>query len=205
MNWYNRKILPRLIDAACGQKPMRALRARYVPRASGEVLEVGIGSGLNLEHYGPAARSITGLDPAAELTVIAEERARRIAQPVSLIRVSGEEIPAEDGRFDSLVCTWTLCSIPNVYAALREMHRVLKPGGRLYFIEHGRAPDPGVRKWQRRIEPVWKRIGGGCHLTRAADELIAAAGFGILEQDAGYQPGPRWAAYMTHGVAERRP
>ena len=204
MNWYNRKILPRLIDTACSQKPMRALRARYVSRASGEILEIGIGSGLNLEHYGPAAVHITGLDPAAELTVIAEERARNIAQPVSLIRVSGEEIPADDARFDSLVCTWTLCSIPNVYAALREMHRVLKPGGKLYFIEHGRAPDVSVARWQRRIEPLWKKIGGGCHLTRAADELIADAGFGIIEHESGYQPGPRWAAFMMHGVAERR-
>lgn len=203
MNWYNRKILPRLIDAACSQKPMTALRARYVARASGDVLEIGIGSGLNLEHYSSAAVHITGLDPAAELTVMAEQRASRIAQPVSLIRVSGEEIPADDARFDSLVCTWTLCSIPNVYAALREMHRVLKPGGKLYFIEHGRAPDASVARWQRRIEPIWKKIGGGCHLTRAADELILDAGFGMVERDAGYQPGPRWAAFMTHGVAEK--
>lgn len=203
MNWYNRKLLPRLIDRACSQKPMTALRARYVTRAAGTVLEIGIGSGLNLAHYGPAATSITGLDPAAELTDIAERRARDIAQPVSLLRVSGEEIPAADAQFDSLVCTWTLCSIPNPYAALREMYRVLKPGGRLYFVEHGRAPDPGVVKWQRRIEPLWKKIGGGCHLTRAADELIAGAGFAIVERAAGYEPGPRWATFMTHGVAER--
>ncbi|MBX3707844.1 MAG: class I SAM-dependent methyltransferase [Pseudomonadales bacterium] len=203
MNWYNRKLLPRLIDRACSQKPMTALRARYVTRAAGTVLEIGIGSGLNLAHYGPGATSITGLDPAAELTDIAERRARDIAQPVSLLRVSGEEIPAADAQFDSLVCTWTLCSIPNPYAALREMYRVLKPGGLLYFVEHGRAPDPGVVKWQRRIEPLWKKIGGGCHLTRAADELIAGAGFAIIERAAGYEPGPRWATYMTHGVAER--
>lgn len=203
MGWYERIVLPRLIDAACSQKPMRELRQRYVPRAAGAVLEIGIGSGLNLAHYGPAATSITGLDPAAELTRRARERADKLGRPVNVLGVSGEEIPVDDARFDCLVCTWTLCSIPNVYAALREMHRVLKPGGRLYFVEHGLAPDPGVVRWQRRLEPLWKHIGGGCHLTRAADVLIQDAGFRLTELDRGYQPGPRFAAYMTHGVAER--
>jgi ubiquinone/menaquinone biosynthesis C-methylase UbiE len=203
MGWYERRILPRLIEAACSQKPMRELRARYVPRAGGDVLEIGIGSGLNLEHYGDQVTSITGLDPHAQLTERAMERARRLAAPVSLLQVSGEEIPAGDARFDAIVCTWTLCSIPNVYAALREMHRVLRPGGRLYFIEHGRAPEARVEKWQRRLEPVWKKIGGGCHLTRRADELIQDAGFALTETDSGYQPGPKFAAFMMHGVAER--
>ncbi|MDZ7669941.1 MAG: class I SAM-dependent methyltransferase [Gammaproteobacteria bacterium] len=203
MGWYDRYVLPKLIDAACSQKPMQALRGRYVPRASGAVLEIGIGSGLNLPFYGSAVSSITGLDPAAELTSKARERAADLQRPVHVLGVSGEEIPADDQRFDTLVCTWTLCSIPNVYAALREMHRVLKPGGRLYFIEHGRAPDPGVVKWQHRLEPLWKKIGGGCHLTRQADTLIQDAGFRIEELDSGYEPGPRFAAFMTHGVAER--
>lgn len=203
MGWYDRHVLPKLIDMACSQKPMQQLRGRYVPRASGDVLEIGIGSGLNLPFYGSAVSSITGLDPAAELTSKARERAADLQRPVHVLGVSGEEIPADDQRFDTLVCTWTLCSIPNVYAALREMHRVLKPGGRLYFIEHGRAPDPGVVKWQHRLEPLWKKIGGGCHLTRQADELIQDAGFRIGEIDRGYEPGPRFAAFMTHGVAER--
>ncbi len=203
MGWYEDRVLPKIIDKACGQPPMKELRARYVPRASGEVLEIGIGSGLNLEHYSSEATAITGLDPAAELTLVAERRASRIDTPVSLIRISGEEIPQQDAHFDSLVCTWTLCSIPNVYAALREMHRVLKPGGRLFFIEHGKAPDTGVHRWQQRLEPLWKKIGGGCHLTRKADELIQDAGFVVTECDSGYQPGPRFAAFMTHGVAQR--
>ena len=204
MGWYETRVLPKLIDTACSQKPMTALRARYVPQATGEVLEIGIGSGLNLAHYSDVATRITGLDPAPALTGLARERARAIGQPVDLLQVSGESIPADDARFDSLVCTWTLCSIPNVYAALREMRRVLKPGGRLYFVEHGHSPDPGVARWQRRIEPLWKKIGGGCHLTRSADALIGDAGFRIRELDSGYQPGPRFAAYMVHGVAERR-
>ncbi len=203
MGWYERYVLPKLIEAACSQKPMRRLRERYVPRATGDVLEIGIGSGLNLAHSGDQVRSLTGLDPAAELTGKARERAARLHRPVEVLGVSGEEIPADDARFDTLVCTWTLCSIPNVYAALREMHRVLKPGGRLLVIEHGRAPDAGVVKWQRRIEPLWKKIGGGCHLTRKADELIQDAGFLIGELDSGYEPGPRFAAFMTHGVAVR--
>lgn len=203
MGLYDKYVLPKLIDSACGQKPMRELRQRYVPRASGEVLEIGIGSGLNLAHYTEAVTSITGLDPAAELTDKARARAEALGRPVSVLGVSGEEIPADDARFDAVVCTWTLCSIPNVYAALREMHRVLRPGGRLYFIEHGRAPEERVVKWQRRIEPLWKKIGGGCHLTRQADELIGDAGFVVRELDSGYEPGPKFAAFMTHGVAER--
>lgn len=203
MGWYQRYVLPKLIDVACAQKPMRELRSRYVPRARGDVLEIGIGSGHNLPHYGAGVTSITGLDPAAELTGKARERAEPLSVPVRLLEVSGEEIPADDERFDTIVCTWTLCSIPNVYAALREMRRVLKPGGRLYFIEHGRAPEARVVKWQRRIEPLWKPLAGGCHLTRKADELIRDTGFRILEVDAGYEPGPKIAAYMTHGEAER--
>jgi ubiquinone/menaquinone biosynthesis C-methylase UbiE len=203
MGWYERYVLPKLIDAACSQKPMTKLRERYVPRAAGDVLEIGIGSGLNLAHYGVGVRTLTGLDPAAELTEKARGRAERLGRPVEVLSISGESIPVDDERFDSVVCTWTLCSIPNVYAALREMHRVLKPGGRLYFIEHGRAPDAPVQRWQRRLEPLWKKIGGGCHLTRKADELIGDAGFHIVELDSGYQPGPRFAAFMCHGVAER--
>ena len=120
-----------------------------------------------------------------------------------MLGVSGESIPTEDQSFDALVCTWTLCSIPNVEGALKEMHRVLKPGGKMFFIEHGQSPDASVHRWQQRIEPVWKRIAGGCHLTRKADDLIADAGFNITETDCGYLPGPKFAAYMTHGIAVR--
>jgi ubiquinone/menaquinone biosynthesis C-methylase UbiE len=180
---------------------MQALRSRYVSQATGRVLEIGIGSGLNLPHYADEVESITGLDPAAELTAIARTRADDASAPVDLLQVSGEEIPADDASYDTLVCTWTLCSIPDVTAALKEMHRVVKPGGSFFFIEHGLSPDREVQTWQRRLEPIWKIIGGGCHLTRKADDLIQDAGFLVPELESGYQPGPRFAAFMTHGVA----
>ena len=203
MGIYAKYILPKLIDLACGQPQMSELRSRYVPLAEGDVLEIGIGSGLNLPHYSEQARTVTGLDPHPEITDMARKRADQARPEVDVMVISGEEIPADDARFDSIVCTWTLCTIPDVRQALTEMHRVLKPGGRFYFVEHGLAPDEKVRKWQRRIEPVWKVIGGGCHLTRKADDLIQEAGFVLPDVERGYQPGPRWAAYMTHGVAER--
>ena len=202
-NPYHKYILPRLIDTACSQPPMTKLRAEYVSEAAGKVLEIGIGSGLNLAHYGKAVESVVGVDPAEELTTKARERAAAIDAPVDVIGVSGESIPVESESFDTVVCTWTLCSIPDPEPAVAEMYRALKPGGRLIFVEHGRAEEPGVYKWQRRIEPIWKVIGGGCHLTRKADDLIRAAGFEITRLASGYQPGPKFAAYMTHGVAQR--
>lgn len=201
MGLYAKYVLPKLIDTACSQPPMTELRSRYVPEATGDVLEIGIGSGLNLPHYSDRARTVTGLDPHAELTDIARTRADAATPAVEVLQISGEEIPADDGRFDSIVCTWTLCSIPNVYQALREMNRVVKPGGRFYFVEHGLSPEAGVQRWQRRIEPLWKIIGGGCHLTRKADDLIQDAGFLLGEHASEYLPGPKWAAFMTHGVA----
>jgi ubiquinone/menaquinone biosynthesis C-methylase UbiE len=201
MGLYRRFVLPKLINTACAQPPMMALRKRYVPLARGRVLEIGIGSGLNLSFYGAQIESVTGLDPAAELTAMASERARTLGAVVTLLTVSGEDIPADAASFDSIVCTWTLCSIPNVYRALEEMRRVLKPGGTLIFIEHGRSPDAGVARAQRWIEPLWKPIGGGCHLARQPDQLLEGAGFRLETLEQGYQPGPRWAAYMYHGVA----
>jgi len=203
MGWYTRNILPRLIEAGCSQPLLMKLRAQYVPQAQGKVLEIGIGTGLNLQYYDTDSVELTGLDPAEELTGHAKERARELELPISMLGVSGESIPSEDKTYDALVCTWTLCSIPNVESALKEMHRVVKPGGKLFFIEHGQAPDASVKRWQHRIEPVWKKIAGGCHLTRKADELISDAGFNITETDSGYLPGPKFAAYMTHGIAIR--
>ncbi len=204
MGLYSRYVLPKLINSACAMPQMMALRKRYIPLAKGRVLEVGIGSGLNLEFYGDATDSVTGLDPATELTEMAHQRAMNLGAVVELLTVSGESIPADAETFDSIVCTWTLCSIPNVYRALDEMHRVLKKDGRLIFIEHGGAPDPGVARVQRGLEPVWKRIGGGCHLTRRPDQLLEASGFRVESMAQGYEQGPRFAAYMYHGVAAPR-
>jgi ubiquinone/menaquinone biosynthesis C-methylase UbiE len=204
MGLYQRYVLPKLINTACALPPMMALRQRYVPLARGRVLEVGIGSGLNLSFYGSGVDSVTGLDPALELTEIARSRARSLGAVVTLLTMSGEDIQAESRSFDTIVCTWTLCSIANVYRALDEMRRVLKPDGALIFIEHGRSPDSGVARTQQWLEPLWKPIGGGCHLTRQPDRLLAAAGFTLPQLEQGYQPGPRFAAYMYHGIAVPR-
>ena len=201
MGLYEKYVLPKLIDTACSQPPMTRLRERYVSQAQGEVLELGIGSGLNLQHYTSATKSITGVDPAAELTEKAQQRADGMDTPVEVIGVSGEDLPADDNAYDTIVCTWTLCSIPNPYRAVAEMRRVLKPSGQLIFVEHGRSDDAGIVKWQRRVEPIWKKIGGGCHLTRRADDLLVDGGFKLDHFESGYEEGPKVAAFMMHGIA----
>jgi ubiquinone/menaquinone biosynthesis C-methylase UbiE len=201
MGLYARYVLPRLIDAACGQPPMAALRARYVPRARGRVLEIGIGTGHNLPYYGADVTSVTGIDPAAALTATARRRASNLHCPVHVLEHSGESIPADDRSFDTVVCTWTLCSIPAVARALAEMRRVLTPEGRFLFVEHGRAPDAAVARWQDRLDPLWRRIGGGCHLGRPIGQLIADGGFVVEHLETGYLPGPRIATFMYHGEA----
>lgn len=204
-NWYERHVLPKLIDTACAQPPMTKLRDTYVSQAQGDVLEMGIGSGLNLMHYNTDnVRSITGVDPLASITEKAAARAEDLDVPVEVLGISGESLDADNAAYDTIVCTWTLCSIPNPYRAVDEMRRVLKPGGQLIFVEHGRADDRGVQRWQRRIEPVWKKIGGGCHLTRRADDLLRDGGFLLNQFASGYEPGPKFAAFMMHGIATPR-
>ena len=202
-NPYAKYVLPRMIEAACSQLPMTSLRRQYVGQATGDVLELGIGTGLNLEHYSDEVRSVTGVDPAAELTEKARERAETIKPKVEVLGISGESLPIDDNQFDTVVCTWTMCSIPNPYRAVEEMRRVLKPGGDVIFVEHGRADDASVVKWQRRIEPLWKIIGGGCHLTRRMDDLLEQGGFRITRKTTGYEPGPKFAAFMMHGFARK--
>lgn len=202
MGLYAKYVLPRMIDFCCGLPDMTELRQHYVPRARGKVLEIGIGTGHNLPHY-QEVDSVTGLDPAPELTEKAAVRAAQSNKEVRILQVSSEEIPAASGAFDSIVCTWTLCSIPNVYRALDEMRRVLKPSGRFYFIEHGLSPEARVARWQRAVEPLWKLIGGGCHLTRRPADLLQHAGFKLLETRDSVLPGPKIATFTTHGVATR--
>ena len=172
MGLYAKYVLPRMIDFCCGLPPMAELREQYVPKAKGKVLEIGIGTGHNLRHY-QEVDSVTGLDPAAELTEKAAARAAEGKAEVRILQVSSEEIPAATAEFDSIVCTWTLCSIPNVYRALDEMRRVLKPSGRFFFIEHGLSPEAKVVRWQRALEPLWKPIGGGCHPHPATNSSAA--------------------------------
>jgi ubiquinone/menaquinone biosynthesis C-methylase UbiE len=203
MSFYAKYVLPRLIDVAMKNEETARLRAAWIPRARGEVLEVGIGSGLNLRFYSPEVTRVYGVDPSVELGRLARRRAAAGSTKVEfLLQTAEEELPLANASMDTVVVTWTLCSIPNALSALQEMKRVLKPGGRLIFLEHGRAPDPGVRVWQNRLTPFWKRIGGGCHLNRKIDELITEAGFQISELTTGYLPGPRPMTYTYQGFAQ---
>lgn len=200
--WYERHLLPYLIDFACGMAPIRRQRERVVGAAHGRVLEVGIGTGLNLAHYDKSRVSrIVGLDPGAGMHRLAARRALRSGLDVELLPLSAESIPLPDASVDSIVMTYTLCSIADPAAALGEMRRVLVPGGRLLFSEHGLAPEESVRRFQRRVQPYWTRIAGGCHLDRDIPGLIAAAGFQLPDLHAEYLPGPRFVAYNYRGAA----
>ena len=202
-SFYDRFVLPRLLKCGCSSPPMMKQRAKIVPRAAGRVLELGIGLGLNLSFYDPeTVESVTGVDPAAELRAAAEAAPRDPRLSVSVADGVAEALPFEDRSFDCVVCTFTLCSVNAPAAALAEARRVLRPGGRFLYCEHGLAPDAGVAKWQRRIEPVWKRIAGGCHLTRPVTSAIEAAGFRVTRQDSMYVPGtPRFAGWNEWGEA----
>lgn len=201
MGFYRKFILPTLIDFAMKDKGATDRRAAIIPQAAGSVLEIGIGSGLNLPFYTAAVTRLHGVDASPELL---EKTRRKIAGapfPVTLACEPAERLSVATESIDTIVMTWVLCSIPDPQAALREMKRALKPGGTLLFIEHGRSPDPGVFAWQRRLNPIWGKIGGGCTLNRKPDALIAAAGFTLGRLREGYQPGPRPMTYTYEGVA----
>lgn len=200
-HFYGTHILPVLTDLAMRNKGATAERTRWVPLATGVVLEVGAGSGLNFAHYTPQVRVIYALDPSAELRRRAGPRARRARVPIEFLAAAAESIPLPDASVDTVVTTWTLCTIADTRRALHEMGRVLRGDGRLIFVEHGRAPDPRVVRWQDRLTPVWRRIAGGCHLNRPIAQLIEAAGFEIAELERGYGRGPRVGAYLYRGVA----
>lgn len=200
--WYDRHVLPYLIDIACGLAPVQRQRARVVPLASGRVLEIGIGTGLNLPHYvRERVQQIVGLDPEQAMHRLARRRLAQTGLPVELVALSAERIPFADASFDTVLVTYALCTIPAPVAALREMRRVLKPGGRLIFCEHGRAPEAAVARWQDRLTPLWAACAGGCHLNRDVPALLAAAGFAAPDLQQGYLPGPRPLAYHYWGTA----
>ena len=203
---YDRFILPKLLGCSCSAPPVMKQRAKVVPGASGRVLELGVGLGLNLALYDPAkVESVTGVDPAPELRAAAEAAPRDPRLSVSVQDGTAEALPFEDRVFDCVVCTFTLCSVHTPATALAEARRVLKPGGRFLFCEHGLAPDADVVRWQRRLEPIWKRIAGGCHLTRPVTSAIEAAGFEVTRRETMYIPGaPRFAGWSEWGEATPR-
>ncbi|MBA4013323.1 MAG: SAM-dependent methyltransferase [Phenylobacterium sp.] len=202
-SFYERRILPKLLTCACASPPMMKQRAKIVPLAEGRVLEFGVGMGLNLALYdADKVASVAGVDPAAELRAQAMAAPRDPRLEVTIADGTAEALPFADGEFDTVVCTFTLCSVHTPAAALAQARRVLKPGGRLLYCEHGLAPDPDVAKWQRRIEPLWKRLAGGCHLTRPVTRAIADAGFRIERSQTMYLPGtPRIAGWNEWGAA----
>lgn len=204
MNPYDRFVLPYVIDIACGMKAIQQEREQLVSRARGRVLEIGIGTGRNLPFYDrDKLESLCGLDPAAQMHGLARKRARKAQLQVELLTLPAERIPAEDESFDTVLTTFTLCTIPDAATALCEMRRVLKTDGILLFCEHGRAPDAGVRRWQDRLTPAWKPIAGGCHLNRDIPALLDAGGFAVTELVADYLPGPRVMTYVYRGAAMR--
>jgi len=202
MGLYSQYLLPRLTHFTMGQAQLAPYRRRVVVGARGRVLELGIGSGRNLPFYGDTVDDIIGIDPSREMLALAQPTLSAFATKVTLLAQSAESLPLQDRSIDTVVVTWSLCSMPDPGAALREARRVLKPEGELRFVEHGLAPDPSVRKWQHRLTPVWSYCAGGCHLDRKMDNLIRAAGFEIGALAAGYARGPRFAAYMYEGSAK---
>jgi len=204
MGFYQDHIVPVLINLAMRRQELVAYRSHVIPAAEGRVLEIGVGSGLNLPFYSRNVERLVGLDPSPKLLSMVRRNLKRNASPVELIEGSAEVIPLKTNSVDTVVTTWTLCSIPDADCALREMHRVLRPGGHLLFVEHGRAPESNVRWWQDRLTPVWKRIGGGCHLNRAIQVLIEDAGFQFDRLETGYIHGPNPLTFMYEGSARPR-
>ena len=202
MGFYEERVLPRVINVACGMKVVEPLRGRVCEGLAGEVVEIGFGSGLNIPFYPAGVAQVDAVEPADVGWKLADKRLRATSVPVRRSGLDGQSLPFADNSFDSALSTWTLCTIPDVAGALREVRRVLKPGATLHFLEHGLAPDEGVRRWQRRLEPLEKRVFGGCHLTRPVVDLLATAGFTITELDVFYEKGaPKFLGADSLGVA----
>ena len=205
MNLYNKYILPKFLNCACGSKPINYQRQKVVPLAKGKVLDIGIGSGLNIPFYNSEKiDKVIGIDPSHELIELAKELANDSKASIDFVIGSAESIPYPDNFFDTVLVTYTMCTIPNVAIANKEMWRVLKDDGRLIFCEHGLAPDKKISKWQNRIDPFWGKIAGGCHLNRDIQKLITDAGFSFESLDKMYIPStPKFAGYNYWGVSKK--
>jgi len=201
MGFYSDVILPRFCDLAMRNKDLLPIRERVIGAAQGRVLEIGVGSGRNLPFYRAPVTEVLALEPAPRLVSMARSASRGTSIPISFLEASAEAIPVEDHSVDTVVTTWTLCSIPRAATALAEMRRVLRPGGRLAFVEHGLAPDDGVRRWQDRLTPVWRCCCGGCHLNRPIRSMIEGVGFRIDKIETSYIPGPRPLTFTYEGSA----
>ncbi len=203
MSFYEKKILPKVLDLLCGSSPINYQRKKIVPKVSGNILEIGIGSGLNLPHYNVSNISnITALDPAEELTDIAKKRISELDLDIDVINCGAEEIPLESKSFDSILVTYTLCSIENLDDSMREIRRVMKDDGTLFFCEHGIAPDLKTKNWQNRINPIWKRLMGGCNINRDIPEIISNSKLEITDLETMFLPGtPRIAGFNYWGTA----
>jgi ubiquinone/menaquinone biosynthesis C-methylase UbiE len=203
MGFYSTQIVPRYADIALRGRELSRLRARVAAGLEGEVLEVGFGSGLNVPHYPPAVTRVRAVDPATVGRKLAARRVAESSVPIDYVGLDGEDLPLDDASVDHVLTTWTLCTIPDVDRALAEITRVLRPGGVLHFLEHGRSPDPGVARWQDRLTPLQRRLAGGCHLNRPIQDLVARPGLQVDEVDNYYVTRPRPLGYMYEGTATR--
>lgn len=201
MNFYDERILPHVINCTCGMKAIERQRGKVVPLAKGEVLEIGMGSGLNLKYYNPEKVSkVWGLEPSLGMQRKAEKNLSESPVPVEWLVAGCEAIPLPDDSIDTVMLTYVLCTIPDWETALKEIRRVLKPAGKLVFCEHGEAPEPNVRKWQNRINPMWKKIAGGCNLNRPIPKMLMDGGFSIDDLQQHHVPGPKMATYQYYGT-----
>ena len=201
MGFYEDRMLPRIVDVLLGNKATDEVRARVCGGLHGEVLEVGFGSGRNVPHYPAAVTRVRAVDPATAGRKLAAARVEASPVPVEYVGLDGQELPVDDASVDHVLVTWTLCTIPDPAAALAEMRRVLRPGGSLHFVEHGHAPDAKVASWQARLNPIQRRLFGGCHLDRPIDDLVTGGGFEMTSIDRYYVPGPKPFSYFYEGTA----